>query len=482
VVHEVAYEGLSYRRRRELHARAGDAIEHLAGEDPEAVAEFLVEHFAISGNHPKAWHYALIAADRSRKAYANVDAAAHYRRALEAAAHLDRVTAGDQGRVWRQLGEVQDLAGDYEAARASFGRALQLQRTDPIASADLYLRRAEAWYGSGQMSNAKRNITLGRKLVGQADGAESRRALARLAAYEASVHAETGNPAAAMAAATAAAEMARRVGEDEALARAYGVLDWANFALGRDEPRHGGEAIEILERLGFLDRSAGIINNMGAFAFLEGKWDEAVEWYQQGVETSERCGNVVRAALTRANIAEVLVSQRRAAEALPLIEEAERTARASNAGYVLPFVRLQLARAALASGDTDRAAATLRELTAADPSDPELAVHLAEALLRAGHASEALAELDRLSEADATAHQSAIARLRAHALAADGRFDDASAVLHAGLRAAAERVDPYEEALVLESMAATRHRAGEDPDPAAARRLTELVDLLGIAT
>jgi hypothetical protein len=55
VMQSAAYQGLSYKRRRELHQRAGDAIERLAGDDPDSAAEFLTIHFTIAGNAEKAW-------------------------------------------------------------------------------------------------------------------------------------------------------------------------------------------------------------------------------------------------------------------------------------------------------------------------------------------------------------------------------------------------------------------------------------------
>src|SRR5207244_1039478 len=84
VLRDAAYESLSYRRRRELHLRAGEAIERLAGSDAEWEAENLSFHFFEGHDYERAWHYARLAAGYARDAYANVDAAAHYRRALEA--------------------------------------------------------------------------------------------------------------------------------------------------------------------------------------------------------------------------------------------------------------------------------------------------------------------------------------------------------------------------------------------------------------
>src|SRR2546423_1336021 len=65
IVRDVAYEGLSYRRRRELHLRAGTAIERLVGDDTESVAEPLSFHFYEGRDYQRAWRYARVAGDRA---------------------------------------------------------------------------------------------------------------------------------------------------------------------------------------------------------------------------------------------------------------------------------------------------------------------------------------------------------------------------------------------------------------------------------
>jgi class 3 adenylate cyclase len=113
VMHDVAYAGLSYRKRRELHGRAGEVIERLAGDDTDAVAEFLALHYAEAGNHEKAWRYGTVAGDRAKTNFANVEAASHYRRALAQARYLkDSVTSREHARLWTVLGGVQEHTGE----------------------------------------------------------------------------------------------------------------------------------------------------------------------------------------------------------------------------------------------------------------------------------------------------------------------------------------------------------------------------------
>src|SRR5262249_50702593 len=65
LVREAAYEGLSYRRRRELHARVAETIEATVA-SPEEEASTLALHFFESQRHDKAWHYCRLAGDHAR--------------------------------------------------------------------------------------------------------------------------------------------------------------------------------------------------------------------------------------------------------------------------------------------------------------------------------------------------------------------------------------------------------------------------------
>src|SRR5205823_14278024 len=87
LMRDAAYEGLPFRRRRELHARAGEAI--LADADqPEDVAEVLSLHFFNAQRHDDSWIYSKEAGDRAQKKFANTEAATFYTRAVESGKRL----------------------------------------------------------------------------------------------------------------------------------------------------------------------------------------------------------------------------------------------------------------------------------------------------------------------------------------------------------------------------------------------------------
>ncbi len=66
LIRDAAYEGLSYRRRRELHGRVAEVIERRQGERPEDAAELLSLHYFNAGRWQEAWTYSRLAGDRAR--------------------------------------------------------------------------------------------------------------------------------------------------------------------------------------------------------------------------------------------------------------------------------------------------------------------------------------------------------------------------------------------------------------------------------
>jgi len=184
LLRDVAYEGLSYRRRRELHSKAARATERLAGDDTRAVADLLSLHFSLAQEYEPTWRYARMAGDDDRDAYANVDAAVQYERALMAAGRLSGVGDRERAEVWTALGDVRELAGLFAQAVEAFRRAAPLYRDDAIARADVLLKRARARMRAGAYVTALSETTKGLKLVEAIDTVEAVRARARLVSLQ----------------------------------------------------------------------------------------------------------------------------------------------------------------------------------------------------------------------------------------------------------------------------------------------------------
>ena len=87
-------------------------------------------------------------------------------------------------------------------------------------------------------------------------------------------------------------------------------------------------ALEIYTRAGDAERQAAVLNNLGIYAYCEGRWPEAYDFYSRAAEASERAGDVWAAAYDDCNIGELLADQGRLDEAQERLRAARGPGRA----------------------------------------------------------------------------------------------------------------------------------------------------------
>jgi predicted ATPase/class 3 adenylate cyclase len=457
VVRDVAYAGLPFRVRRELHAEAGTRLERELGLDADDEAAGLCVHFLLAGRYAKAWRYARLAAERALQQFAFADAAQLHRRALEAAGHFD-APADEVIAVWEALGEALARIGELREADVAFRSARRRVGPDRVHEAALLLRHAQVAERAGRVVPAIRWAQRGLRALDGLESGAARSCRARTLSLLATVRQRQGRMEQAISLCRAAIAEAMAAGEDSALAHACFILDWALFDSGRsDEATHSHRSLAIYERLGELDRQAAVLNNLGGFAYHEGRWDDATELYRRAAEASERAGDVANAAFGDCNVGEVLSDQGRWAEAELKLREALRIWRGSGYEWGTAFATALLGRTAVRAGrDAEgldllaSALAAFRRLGARG----DLALveaYQAEALAYRGESERALSTADRLLR-DAGRTAALLHRVRGFALAARGADGPAALAFEASLAAARAHAIDFEIAMTLEAL------------------------------
>jgi class 3 adenylate cyclase/tetratricopeptide (TPR) repeat protein len=489
LVRDAAYEGLPFRRRRELHRRVAEAIESAAA-TPEEEASTLALHFFEARRHDKAWHYCRLAGDRARAVAANVEAGRFYERALEAGRHVRDVGDRERAAVWVALGAVREAAGLFDPSFGALRRATRLLTDDPVEQARVFALRTRARVRTGAYSNALRETTVGLRLVDAVDTLAAIRARAMLRAMRSEIRYLQGHPREAIALAEVAAEEAERSEELEALTHAYTALDGSYQLLGEPHKAvHERMSLEIFTRLGHT-RLRGIAElNLGVQAYADGRWDEAVDLYVRAQEDCLQAGDRSNAAIAATNLGEVLISRGALDEAERLLLQARRALRSSSYTPFALFAEGLLARLALVRGHDDAAldslTAIMEEARAIGHAGIalEISVYFAEAATAAGVPAQGLAVLedaaDRAAE-DAALHAVSIDRVRGAALAALGRLDEARDRLGAALKGARQQALLYEQVRILRERCELARRSGETPDPEELRDIVQLAQLLGL--
>jgi tetratricopeptide (TPR) repeat protein len=487
LIRDAAYEGLSFRRRRELHARVAEVVGETAA-DAEDVSETLSLHFSLAERYEETWRFSLLAAERARAKFANADAAELYRRALTAAPSVEALTPAEVGRTWEALADVLELGGDYGDARRAYREARARLRHDPDALADLSLKEGRLRENEGHYAEALRWYERGLRRANELEGAARIRHRLRLSLGYAAARFRQGAFEECVEWVEPVIEDARAAGALPELAHAYYLVHLAYTSLGSPKRLEVRElALPIYEELGDLLGQANALNNLGIDAYYEGRWEEALGYYTRSRAARERIGDVVGAATIANNIAEILSDQGRIEEAEAELREVRAICEAAGSRLMTAVVDANLGRAAARAGRTSEAhelltaaASALREIDAGS-FVVEVHARLAEAALFGGDADLALATVAETEAITGTsappAVQALLHRVRGQALGRGGEVEAAGRELEESLRIAREGRMLYEEALTLDARA---RLTGEREDAAEAQRILATLDVVRV--
>lgn len=476
---EAAYEGLPYRLRRQLHGAVGEALEPDLGRDADADPSVLSLHFALAGDHGRAWKYAKVAAERAVAKFAQADAARLYRRAIEAG-RQNGATDPELAECWEALGEALSQSGHLSAAVDALTAARKLVRDDPLAQSRLFLRHVRIAHRRGRLADAVRWGGRGLRAVGDAADDQSRVIRARLLAELAFIRYYQGRPKEAeRLCRTAIAQFESDVAQ-RPLAHASYVLDMALIDLGRvDEAIHSRRALRIYERLGDYEEQGYVLNTLGRLAHLRWDWDESLSLLARAADSFERAGSQGGTALATCNIGEILADRGAPAEAAKQLRRARRIWSASGERAAAAYAELQLGRIAgrdrnieLARELVSDAAAELRAL-GETRSLEEVELVRAEAEAFAGDAAYAAEITGRLGASSLELPW--LKRIRGIALARLGLLDEAMDELDDSLGMARQRGALYQVAATLDVL----HALGAESDQVAGER-DSLLGRLGI--
>jgi tetratricopeptide (TPR) repeat protein len=490
ILREVAYAGLPYRRRRELHAKAAEALEATTAA-ADRRPELLALHYFVARNYDKAMDYGWRAGERAMARYAPAAAADSYRRAAQAARLSSGASPSERSFYVEALGDAEYLAGRPTEAAAAYLEALRGARGQALREAHLALKLTQVEQRRGHYSNALRRASLGLRAVSDATDPEAGAVRAQLQVRYAFCRVQQGRYADARQWAERGLAEAEAANELNAQAKAHRVLHAVEVASGgREAELHGETALRIFEQLGDLTEQAHMLNNMAVQRLAEGRWPDALHLFARAAETYRRIGDASNAASSDSNRAEVLVRQGRSDEALTLLQNSLRVARAVGDEDLVALVRKEMGRAQSRGGDAaaglillEQARAELTRLR--EPQEVvDADIASAEAHLLAGRPEQAVVLIEGALTEAASIHAATLLpsayRVQAAALFAMGQIAQARAALAQGLRQSSSPEVAHERGFLL-AVAARIARQEDDPDAELlAEKAREALELLGV--
>lgn len=261
---EAAYELLLRSRRRELHGRAGAALEALYADRADEFAPLLAHHFAEAEDLPRAVAYSGRAADTALRLYAT----------HEEVQHRDRVMA------------LYDRIADAAPA--------------DVIDATL------AWVVVRHRTNRYDEVLdrLG-KAVELARGAGDERRLARALSWTGNIHMVTGFPSRSAPYLQESRDLAEKLGEENLLMLPLFLATWT--LVDRDP----GEAVGALDKVIAMAREQQVMDVLGhamgfravALARL-GRKDEALAQIEEALRMAPHAGSPVKEADVHISVGE----------------------------------------------------------------------------------------------------------------------------------------------------------------------------------
>ncbi len=289
LVRDTAYEGLSYKERREVHARTGEAIE-ARYDDPFGMSELLSLHFHSAAANEPSLKYSQHAADKANSAFAFREAATFFERCAEAARVLDdRVALGN---ALTGVGLAEQEQGLCLEAREHFEASLEIKRAlgnlQGIAAQLNSLGLVSRQLGEPENANALFMEAL--TILRDVDAEGELGAVLRNIGTVAWLRGEYGEAENWF---EQALEFERRRGDANGVASALEGLATVAFVRGDLELARGRyeESLQRLRDLGHKPAIATVLNNLGNVALQQGDNALARENFEESLAVRREIGD-----------------------------------------------------------------------------------------------------------------------------------------------------------------------------------------------
>jgi class 3 adenylate cyclase/tetratricopeptide (TPR) repeat protein len=307
---DVAEATLLPSRRRELHRRAGEALERLHPERLAELAPRLAHHYVEAEAWGPAAEHARQAAEAARAVFANREALARYDQAITAAqrAGLPAVTrlSLHEGR-----GDVHAVLGDFASARADYEAALGLAKEppSPLAEARVLGALAALWGGH---KDYDRGLLLSRESVAAAERAgdtpDARRVSAEAHLRVGLMELNLARLSQSRPELERALERFRQAGDEGGEGRALDALAMVALVGGDLDTSiaHAQAALPRLAAAGDRQTEASGLSNLGFALVSRGRRAEGEPWLEKALAAAQAIGARAQEAYVHGVIGQVV--------------------------------------------------------------------------------------------------------------------------------------------------------------------------------
>jgi predicted ATPase len=320
------YNHLGEGERALLHGEVAAVLAELFEDHPEGVAAIapqLARHFTESGDEGHALRYLILAGDGALTAYANREAEAAYRRALDLAPGKS-----ERAHLLSGLGEALFRQSRFQEAIQTWHEGIEQYRAlqDSNGVALLYASSARA---AGEANDPAEALRLCLEGLAEVQKAPDGPGLARLTHETAQAYASNALREKARTHAQRALEMAERLGDVEVQAHALATPGLLGLPSVEDRWQALDRAVDLAESHGLLDAASRAHSNLASLAQRQrGDYRaarehlrRAAELYGQAGNTAGQVGALIRQAFSSGIAGGVEEGERLLAQARTLLRD-----------------------------------------------------------------------------------------------------------------------------------------------------------------
>ncbi|MBA2274259.1 MAG: tetratricopeptide repeat protein [Actinobacteria bacterium] len=283
--HEVAYNSLTFAMRATLHEQIAGFIEQAYASDLGGYVDILAHHFSHTKNKPKQRHYYRSAADRAKVIFNNEVALDFYQRLLLL------VDDAERSGVLRNLGQVYQLVGRWDAAARTYRDALDLAREKEDA-----VGLAEAQCALGYLMTFTATYRDALELLEQAGRGFAEAGVdegeARTLEYMSHTYFHLADYGGALDHARRHLAIALRLGDKRAASDALENMGRAHWHRGKHDSglRCLHEALDAATDIGYDRGMVHACNDIAGLYAELGKTEQALTYLHEALEVANRTG------------------------------------------------------------------------------------------------------------------------------------------------------------------------------------------------
>lgn len=292
---ETVYNTILLKHRKEFHRRVGETLEDMYRDRRGEFASIIGHHY-YQAKDPRALAYYQLEGEAAFKLYANVEAIAHYGKAIEAAMWSDELDIEQLAELYNCRGRAYELNSQFIEAIENYREMEKFAQDFGDASVELAALIAQAQIRSVPSTefDMESGLNLIEKAKTIAEEINDQLALAKIYWITTNIYRFSHGLSKAQVIGEKAIELARNLGQDEQLA--YSLTDTAHtYSMDGKLSRArevSMEAVEIWRKLNNQPMLADCLGGLASINVFSGDYDDAYRYSDEAYEISQRIENV----------------------------------------------------------------------------------------------------------------------------------------------------------------------------------------------